>query len=184
MLICFGFLTSIAVFCDAIFSDLADATERRHFNTLDSALKRTHESKFEPKLKATTKKAQTVRDEVYSNWIHEELEMKQTTVAELKSYRNPPPAIVDTMRAVFILLGENGKSLNVIVLISVYLSNPLHLLFMTNLKKKNRHLYKSPLHTCNIFGSRRGFVSLENSTLYTMPHIVNVTIKTCIISLS
>jgi hypothetical protein len=33
MLICFGFLTSIAVFCDAIFSDLADATERRHFNT-------------------------------------------------------------------------------------------------------------------------------------------------------
>ena len=136
MLICFGFLTSIAVFCDAIFSDLADATERRHFNTLDSALKRTHESKFEPKLKATTKKAQTVRDEVYSNWIHEELEMKQTTVAELKSYRNPPPAIFDTMQAVFILLGENGKSLNVIVLISVYLSNSLHLLFMTNFNQK------------------------------------------------
>lgn len=98
------------------FSDLADATERRHCNTLDSALKQAYESKFQPKLKETTKKAQTVRDEVYSNWIHEVLEMKQTTVAELKYYRNPPPVIFDTMRVVFIMLGENGETLRVIVL--------------------------------------------------------------------
>jgi hypothetical protein len=48
---------------------------------------------------------------------------QQTTVAELKSYRNPPPAIVDTMRAVFILLGENGKSLKTYSEISVRFVN-------------------------------------------------------------
>ncbi|XP_076105106.1 lim and transglutaminase domain protein ltd-1-like isoform X1 [Mytilus galloprovincialis] len=91
-----------------IRKDLTDATVRRHYGTLDTAIKKARESKYEAKLKNTTKKAEEVRNEVYSTWIHEILEMKPSTVAELKTYKNPPSAIFDTMKAVYLLLGESA----------------------------------------------------------------------------
>ena len=96
-----------------LFVDLTDATVRRHYGTLDTAIKKARESKYEAKLKNTTKKAEEVRNEVYSTWIHEILEMKPSTVAELKTYKNPPSAIFDTMKAVYLLLGESADMIKV-----------------------------------------------------------------------
>ncbi|CAG2204786.1 unnamed protein product [Mytilus edulis] len=94
-----------------IRKDLTDATVRRHYGTLDTAIKKARESKYEAKLKNTTKKAEEVRNEVYSTWIHEILDMKPSTVAEVKTYKNPPSAIFDTMKAVYLLLGESADML-------------------------------------------------------------------------
>lgn len=72
---------------------------------------------------------------MYSTWIHEILEMKPSTVAELKTYKNPPSAIFDTMKAVYLLLGESADMIKVCLyikqeLFAVNESSILALIFM------------------------------------------------------
>ena len=44
---------------------------------------------------------------------HEILELKQSTVAEIRSYTNPPPIVHTVMTAVFLLLGHAEKETKV-----------------------------------------------------------------------
>lgn len=87
---------------------LEDAIKRRHLATLEKAIKRGHQSRFQDKLKDLIEEAEDVRDHLkqINNISHEVLEMKQSTINEIRSYNNPQPIIVDIMMATFLVLGE------------------------------------------------------------------------------
>ena len=48
------------------------------------------------------------------------LELKQSTVAEIRSYQKPPPVVVHVMTAVFIILAHKEKELKVKNLFSIF----------------------------------------------------------------
>ena len=48
------------------------------------------------------------------------LELKQSTVAEIRSYQKPPPVVVHVMTAVFIILAHKEKELKVKSLLHLY----------------------------------------------------------------
>jgi hypothetical protein len=50
---------------------------------------------------------------------HEILELKQSTVAEIRSYQNPPPIVHTVMTATFLLLGHAEKETKVMVVMIV-----------------------------------------------------------------
>lgn len=62
---------------------------------------------------------------------HEILELKQSTVAEIRSYTNPPPVVHSVMTAVFLLLGHKEKETKVGLTLFV-LSHSLPVLCMSS----------------------------------------------------
>ncbi|KAK3599342.1 hypothetical protein CHS0354_009835 [Potamilus streckersoni] len=95
--------------------ELGDAINRRHLETLDKAIQHGHESRFKPKLENLIKEAEDVRDHLrqLNRFAHEILEMKQTTIAELRSYKNPPEVVKDVMTGTFLMLGERKDQIEV-----------------------------------------------------------------------
>lgn len=51
---------------------------------------------------------------------HEILELKQATVAEIRSYQNPPPVVHKVMTATFLLLGHQEKETKVLYSIGLF----------------------------------------------------------------
>ena len=94
-------------------SALQDGIRRRHLETLERAIEQGHESRFSEKLATTIKDAEEVRDHLrkLNRFAHDILEMKQSTISELRSYKKPPEVVEDVMVATFVLLGE--KRINV-----------------------------------------------------------------------
>ena len=95
------------------FSALQDGIKRRHLETLEKAIEQGKESRFVEKLATPIKDAEDVRDHLLklNRFAHNILEMKQSTISELRSYKKPPEVVGDVMMATFILLGE--KRINV-----------------------------------------------------------------------
>jgi len=100
------------------FAELEDAINRRHLETLEKAIERGEKSRFRTKLESLLEKAREVRDHlVQLNRIsHDILEMKQTTISEIHSYKVPQPIVYDIMRSVYVMLGERWSNLEVKVL--------------------------------------------------------------------
>ena len=95
------------------FSALQGGIKRRHLETLEKAIEQGKESRFVEKLATPIKDAEDVRDHLLklNRFAHDILEMKQSTISELRSYKKPPEVVEDVMMATFILLGE--KRINV-----------------------------------------------------------------------
>ncbi|KAK3599341.1 hypothetical protein CHS0354_009834 [Potamilus streckersoni] len=95
--------------------ELSDAINRRHLETLDKAIQHGHESRFKPKLENLIKEAEDVRDHLrqLNRFAHDILEMKQTTIAELRSYKKPPEVVKDVMTGTFLMLGERRDYIEV-----------------------------------------------------------------------
>lgn len=93
--------------------ELEDAIKRRHLETLEKAITHGKESRFREKVAKQITEAEDVRDHLkHLNKIaHDVLEMKQTTIAELRSYNYPSEVIVDVMRSTFLMLGEKKEYL-------------------------------------------------------------------------
>lgn len=64
-------------------------------------------SRFQDKLKDLIQEAEEIRDQLkqINNISHEILEMKQSTINELRSYKHPQLIVVDIMMATFLVLG-------------------------------------------------------------------------------
>lgn len=54
---------------------------------------------------------------------HEILELKQATVAEIRSYQNPPAVVHKVMTATFLLLGHQEKETKVLYSVGSYIHN-------------------------------------------------------------
>ncbi|KAL3866265.1 hypothetical protein ACJMK2_043579 [Sinanodonta woodiana] len=95
--------------------ELSDAINRRHLETLDKAIQHGHESRFKPKLENLITEAEDVRDHLrqLNRFAHDILEMKQTTIAELRSYKSPPEVVKDVMTGTFLMLGERQDQIEV-----------------------------------------------------------------------
>ena len=95
------------------FAALQDGIRRRHLETLEKAIELGKESRFSDKLATMIKDAEEVRDHLrkLDRFAHDILEMKQTTISELRSYKKPPEVVEDVMKATLVLLGE--KRINV-----------------------------------------------------------------------
>ena len=104
------------------FKDLDDAIKRRHLETLEKAIEHGQKSRFSNKVQTEIRDAEELRDHLrlLNRIAHDVLEMKQTTIAELYSYKAPQPIIFDVMHTTFIMLGENPSHIevNIIVVIS------------------------------------------------------------------
>ena len=95
--------------------DLDDAVKRRHLETLEKAISHGKESKFVNKLQNEIHEAEDIRDHLqHLNRIsHDVLEMKQTTISEICSYKKPPKVVYAVMRVTFLMLGEKATDIEV-----------------------------------------------------------------------
>ncbi|KAH3793457.1 hillarin-like [Dreissena polymorpha] len=94
---------------------LKDAINRRNLEKLEIAIKQGHNSRFKEKLSRLIEDAEELRNHlVHLNKIaHDILEMKQSTISELRSYKSPPNIIFDIMQSAFLMLGETSEQLEV-----------------------------------------------------------------------
>ncbi|KAH3793407.1 hillarin-like [Dreissena polymorpha] len=91
------------------------AINRRNLATLEIAIKQGHKSRFNDKLARLIEDAEELRNHIINliKIAHDILEMKQSTISELRSYKSPPNIIFDIMRSTFLMLGETSKQLEV-----------------------------------------------------------------------
>ena len=92
--------------CLAFFLGLLSAMDRRHLKDLEKAVANAKRSGFElvlsnelieaHKLIIQLRRLERIRAEI--------LELKQSTVAEIRSYQKPPPIVHQVMTATFLLL--------------------------------------------------------------------------------
>lgn len=93
--------------------ELEDAIKRRHLETLEKAIEHGNKSRFKDKVTKQITEAEETRDHLrhLDRIAHDVLEMKQPTIAELRSYKYPPPVIYDVMKSTFLMLGEKKEYL-------------------------------------------------------------------------
>lgn len=98
--------------------ELEDAIKRRHLETLEKAVARGKGSRFRDKLEPLLTEATELRDHLkqLDNIAHDVLELKQSTISELRSYKTPQKIVVDIMTATYLMLGEKEIYLQVIQL--------------------------------------------------------------------
>ncbi|KAK3607073.1 hypothetical protein CHS0354_027935 [Potamilus streckersoni] len=110
--------------------DLKDAIGRRRLDCLQKSITRASESKFRDKLHSLLSKAEEARDDLNKlrGFAHDILELKHSTIAELRGYKTPPKVIHDVMIATFLLLGEKTEDLQYWETIRNLLSQPQDIL--------------------------------------------------------
>ncbi|XP_071100651.1 lim and transglutaminase domain protein ltd-1-like [Haliotis cracherodii] len=93
--------------------DLKAALFRRNIEALDRALTAAHQSRHTTHLDYLIKQADEVREQLgrLRKYLHYVLQIKQPTLSELHNYKRPIAPIHATMRATYILLGENVRDL-------------------------------------------------------------------------
>ena len=96
---------------------LKSAIEQRKLKTLEAAIKAAKNSSVAQELHEgeTLPEAESLRNLLrrLKLYLHKILEMKQTTVSEIHSYRFPPPLVHPVMKATYFLLGEREERLQV-----------------------------------------------------------------------
>ncbi|XP_052220945.1 hillarin-like isoform X2 [Dreissena polymorpha] len=92
---------------------LTYAINRRNLQALEIAIKQGHKSRFNDKLSRLIEDAEELRNHIMHliKVAHDILEMKQSTISELRSYKSPPNIIFDIMRSTFLMLGETSEQL-------------------------------------------------------------------------
>ena len=90
-----------------MFTELENAIKRRHNGTLEKAIAHGNQSRFKNKFVDVLQEAQELRDHLVNlnNIAHDVLKMNQSTISELRSYKDPKPIVVDIMMATFLILG-------------------------------------------------------------------------------
>ncbi|XP_019625101.1 PREDICTED: uncharacterized protein LOC109470577 [Branchiostoma belcheri] len=91
---------------------LTKAIKTRHRDQLQAALKAAQP--FRKELRKHTKEAKEILNKIkrLENLRHEIMDMNQATIAEIKTYNNPPPAVYKVMMATFLLLGNTMAQVN------------------------------------------------------------------------
>lgn len=98
-----------------LISELRDAINRRHIETLEKAIALAQSSRYIDNVAQLRQEAETVLGHLrqLDRFAHEVLEMKQPTISEIHSYKKPQPLIFDVMQATFLLLGEKDYHIDV-----------------------------------------------------------------------
>ncbi|KAL3865579.1 hypothetical protein ACJMK2_042954 [Sinanodonta woodiana] len=93
--------------------DLKDAINRRNVDLLVKAIQQAESSPFQQKLVNLVTQARDMLESirVLNKFAHDVLEMKQSTLAELLSYKSPLQIIYDVLVATLRLLGESLSEL-------------------------------------------------------------------------
>lgn len=95
--------------------DLRKAMTQREINELQKAIDTVKKHGFEAELSKELLEANQLLSRLkrLERIRHEILELKQATVAEIRSYQNPPPVVHTVMTATFLLLGHKEKETKV-----------------------------------------------------------------------
>ena len=88
---------------------------RRHVVILDNAIYEAETSEFRDALKHSLDRCRALQDDInkLDTYCHPVLEMNQVTVSELANFACPPQDVHDIMKATYLLLGENMRTLKV-----------------------------------------------------------------------
>ena len=96
---------------------IKSAIEQRKLETLEAAIKAAKNSSVAPELREgeTLPEAESLLSLLrrLKRYLHKILELKQTTVSEIHSYRFPPRLVHPVMKATYCLLGEREEQLQV-----------------------------------------------------------------------
>ena len=108
--------------CDS-FSDfihftitaLTEACQRRDLDSLKKAIARAKEVNFDHQLDLQLALANRLKDQLerIEKLRHSVLNLDTKTIAEIKTYSNPPDGVHQSMMATFILLGNTPKEVKV-----------------------------------------------------------------------
>ena len=88
---------------------------QRSLPKLEAVLAAVEKHGLEKKLQLQFKAAQRLAEQLrrIEKLRHDILNLDQKTIAEIKSYSNPPEAVNNVMAATMILLGENEQAVKV-----------------------------------------------------------------------
>ncbi|KAL3868520.1 hypothetical protein ACJMK2_041321 [Sinanodonta woodiana] len=91
--------------------DLRNAMSKREIEELETAINIVKKHGLEKQLARELIEAEKILSRLrkLERIRHEILELKQATVAEIRSYQNPPPVVHTVMTVTFLLLGHNEK---------------------------------------------------------------------------
>ncbi|KAJ8304180.1 hypothetical protein KUTeg_017763 [Tegillarca granosa] len=94
-------------------TDLRDAIKVRKPELLKHAVRSAKQSAFAEKLQNLIRQAQSVLADIESlqRFAHY-IDLRRPAISELQSYANPPPVVIDVVRATYMLLGEPPEHLN------------------------------------------------------------------------
>lgn len=106
-------LIDIQISC--YFLDLQNASQRRELDALDKALARAKAANFDNQLDLQIVVAQRLRDQLarIEKLRHSVLNMDQKTIAEIRTYSNPPDGVHQSLMGAFLLLGHSMKEVKV-----------------------------------------------------------------------
>lgn len=95
--------------------DLQNASQRRELDALDKALARAKAANFDNQLDLQIVVAQRLRDQLarIEKLRHSVLNMDQKTIAEIRTYSNPPDGVHQSLMGAFLLLGHSMKEVKV-----------------------------------------------------------------------
>ena len=95
---------------------MKDAMQKRDLKRLEKAVDAAKADGFEKKLGLQFQMALKVLEQLrrIEKLRHAILNLDQKTIAELKSYKDPPEGVYEVMAATFLLLGNVEKELKVI----------------------------------------------------------------------
>ena len=96
-------------------SELTQACQRRDLPGLKQAIARAKEVNYEHQLDLQLALANRLKDQLerIEKLRHSVLNLDSKTIAEIKTYSNPPDGVHQTMMACFILLGNTPKEVRV-----------------------------------------------------------------------
>lgn len=96
-------------------TELKEAIARRNVDVLETAIDNAKSSEFSSNLQNHITEAEQLLAELrkLKRFAHEVLQMKQSTISEIHSYKNPRPLAYDVMKATYFLLGEKEDHLQV-----------------------------------------------------------------------
>lgn len=102
----------VTTFC---IIDLRRAMSKREIEELEKAINVIKKNGMEVQMAKELREANTIlaRLRKIQRIRSEILELKQSTVAEIRSYQNPPPVVHTVMTATFLLLGHKEKETKV-----------------------------------------------------------------------
>ena len=101
--------------CIFFILELQNASQRRELDALDKALARAKAANFDNQLDLQIVVAQRLRDQLarIEKLRHSVLNMDQKTIAEIRTYSNPPDGVHQSLMGAFLLLGHSMKEVKV-----------------------------------------------------------------------